>query len=219
MRGNDLCMDARTEFFPVRAVQPALALERGTAGAAAPQAARGRLVRVPARYVTNVTSRRWSPARLPRHMDGERSKVDERTTAMATIPNGDAEQKFQAMLANLLTPPTGWSEKQQLELEMARDISVEMLRLAESMRDTDPGLEALLTLLKYAKVVDFILTTLASRRDIRPQTLRVIFKLAGLKVIGRDDIRPAHPKAADPTDPLHRARVQEVTSLWRLGAK
>ena len=54
---------------------------------------------------------------------------------MATIPNGDAEQKFQAMLATLLTPPTGWSEKQQLELEMARDISVEMLRLAETMRD------------------------------------------------------------------------------------
>lgn len=101
---------------------------------------------------------------------------------MATIPNGDAEHKFQAMLANLLTPPTGWSEKQQLELEMARDISVEMLRLAESMRDSDPGLEALLTLLKYAKVVDFILTTLSSRRDIRPQTLRVIFKLAGLKI-------------------------------------
>jgi hypothetical protein len=110
-------------------------------------------------------------------------KVEEGTTGMATIPNGDAEQKFQAMLATLLATPTGWSEKQQLELEMARDISVEMLRLAESMRDsTDAGLETLLTLLKYAKVVDFILTTLASRRDIRPQTLRVIFKLAGLKV-------------------------------------
>ncbi|MGN6668402.1 MAG: DNA-binding protein [Trinickia sp.] len=101
---------------------------------------------------------------------------------MATIPSGDAEQKFQAMLATLLTPPTGWSEKQQLELEMARDISAEMLRLAETMRDSDPPLEALLTLLKYAKVVDFILTTLAARRDIRPQTLRVIFKLAGLKI-------------------------------------
>ncbi|MEA3122500.1 MAG: hypothetical protein QOH33_2078 [Paraburkholderia sp.] len=102
---------------------------------------------------------------------------------MATIPSGDVEQKFQAMLAALLATPTGWSEKQQLELEMARDISVEMLRLAESMRDSaDVGLETLLTLLKYAKVMDFILTTLASRREIRPQTLRVIFKLAGLKV-------------------------------------
>ncbi len=101
---------------------------------------------------------------------------------MATIPNSDAEQKFQAMLANLLNTQSAWSEKQQLELEMARDISVEMLRLAESMRDTGGGLETMLTLLKYAKVMDFILTTLASRREIRPQTLRVIFKLAGLKV-------------------------------------
>ncbi|QCP51164.1 DNA-binding protein [Trinickia violacea] len=100
---------------------------------------------------------------------------------MATIPNGDAEQQFQEMLAKLLATPS-WSEKQQLELEMARDISIEMLRLAELMRDGDAGLENCLTLLKYAKVMDFILTTLASRREIKPQTLRVIFKLAGLKV-------------------------------------
>ena len=110
------------------------------------------------------------------------NELMKRTTAMATIPNSDAEQKFQAMLANLLNTQSAWSEKQQLELEMARDISVEMLRLAESMRDTGGGLETMLTLLKYAKVMDFILTTLASRREIRPQTLRVIFKLAGLKV-------------------------------------
>jgi hypothetical protein len=109
------------------------------------------------------------------------TQVDERTTAMATIPNGDAEQQFQEMLAKLLATPS-WSEKQQLELEMARDISVEMLRIAELMRDGDAGLENCLTLLKYAKVMDFILTTLASRREIKPQTLRVIFKLAGLKV-------------------------------------
>ncbi|WP_322047104.1 class I SAM-dependent methyltransferase [Paraburkholderia sp. J67] len=39
---------------------------------------------------------------------------------------------------------------------------------------------------------------------------------AGLEVAGREDIRPRHPKASDPTDPLHRARTAEVTSLWRL---
>jgi hypothetical protein len=100
---------------------------------------------------------------------------------MDTMPNGDAEQKFQEMLTKLLATPA-WTEKQQLELEMARDISVEMLRLAESMRDGDAGLETCLTLLKYAKVMDFVLTTLASRREIKPQTLRVIFKLAGIKV-------------------------------------
>jgi hypothetical protein len=37
-------------------------------------------------------------------------------------------------------------------------------------------------------------------------------------VAGRLDARPVHPKASDPTDPLHRARAREVTSLWRLRA-
>ena len=40
---------------------------------------------------------------------------------------------------------------------------------------------------------------------------------AGLKVLGRVDTRPDHPKAQDETDPLHRARAAELTSLWRLG--
>jgi len=39
---------------------------------------------------------------------------------------------------------------------------------------------------------------------------------AGLDVVGRHDIRPAHPKASDPDDPLAAARMAEVTSLWRL---
>lgn len=42
---------------------------------------------------------------------------------------------------------------------------------------------------------------------------------AGLKVLGRSDIRPRHPKAADADDPLFAARKAEVTSLWRLAAK
>jgi methylase of polypeptide subunit release factors len=41
---------------------------------------------------------------------------------------------------------------------------------------------------------------------------------AGLKVIGKLDARPRHPKAMDATDPLHAARAAEVTSLWRLAA-
>jgi hypothetical protein len=100
---------------------------------------------------------------------------------MNTIPDGNAEQKFQEMLARLVEVPE-WTEKQQLELEMARDISVEMLRLAEDMRDGGSDLEACLILLKYAKVLDFVMSALAARRDIKPQTLRVIFKLAGLRV-------------------------------------
>lgn len=42
---------------------------------------------------------------------------------------------------------------------------------------------------------------------------------AGLQVLGRNDIRPKHPKATDADDPLHKARAAEVTSLWRLGVR
>lgn len=42
---------------------------------------------------------------------------------------------------------------------------------------------------------------------------------AGLTVLGREDIKPVHPKATDANDPLHRARSAEITSLWRLGAR
>lgn len=39
---------------------------------------------------------------------------------------------------------------------------------------------------------------------------------AGLKVLGREDVRPHHGKVQDREDPLHIARSAEVTSLWRL---
>ena len=41
---------------------------------------------------------------------------------------------------------------------------------------------------------------------------------AGLEVAGRHDVRPTHPKALNAEDPLHAARSQEITSLWRLHA-
>ena len=44
-----------------------------------------------------------------------------------------------------------------------------------------------LVLLRYAKVLDFMLTSLAAHRDIHPQTLRTLFRLANLKV---DDAYP-----------------------------
>lgn len=47
--------------------------------------------------------------------------------------------------------------------------------------------------------------------------LQGLIDAAGLKVLGRNDIRPSHPRAADASDPLHAARKAEVTSLWRLG--
>jgi SAM-dependent methyltransferase len=42
---------------------------------------------------------------------------------------------------------------------------------------------------------------------------------AGLKVSGKVDIKPKHPRAADATDALHKIRAAEVTSLWRLAAR
>ena len=38
----------------------------------------------------------------------------------------------------------------------------------------------------------------------------------GLAVAGRLDTRPHHPKTRNQTDALHKARSQEITSLWRL---
>jgi SAM-dependent methyltransferase len=40
----------------------------------------------------------------------------------------------------------------------------------------------------------------------------------GLRVLARSDVRPRHPKAADPSDALHAARAAERTFLWRLVA-
>jgi hypothetical protein len=63
-----------------------------------------------------------------------------------------------------------------------------------------------------------ILSDLAEHLGLRSRAqLLGLFADSGLSVLGRDDIRPAHPKAADIRDPLHAARAAELTSLWRLG--
>ena len=63
-----------------------------------------------------------------------------------------------------------------------------------------------------------ILSDLAEHLGLRPRAeLLGLIDAAGLKVLGRVDVKPQHPKAADATDPLHAARSAEVTSLWRLG--
>lgn len=65
-----------------------------------------------------------------------------------------------------------------------------------------------------------ILSDLAEHLDLRPRRqLLTYIDDAGLQVLGRSDVRPTHPRSADPTDPLHAARAAEVTSLWRLGVK
>ncbi len=62
-----------------------------------------------------------------------------------------------------------------------------------------------------------ILSDFAEHLGLRTREALVeLIVQAGLEVAGREDIRPRHPKAADPTDSLHRARAAEITSLWRL---
>lgn len=65
-----------------------------------------------------------------------------------------------------------------------------------------------------------ILSDLAEHLGLRTrEALLGWIDAAGLRVIGRLDARPKHPKASDADDALHAARAAEVTSLWRLGAK
>ncbi|MEW2387008.1 class I SAM-dependent methyltransferase [Streptomyces venezuelae] len=62
-----------------------------------------------------------------------------------------------------------------------------------------------------------VLSDLAERLRLRSrEALLADFDAVGLRVVDRLDIAPRHPRAADPTDPLHAARAAEVTSLWRL---
>jgi SAM-dependent methyltransferase len=64
-----------------------------------------------------------------------------------------------------------------------------------------------------------ILSNFAEKLGLRSRAeLMAAIKASGLQVLGRIDAKPEHPKAADASDPLHKARAAEVTSLWRLGA-
>src|SRR5688572_21205255 len=64
-----------------------------------------------------------------------------------------------------------------------------------------------------------ILSDLAEHLGLRTRaSLLEEFEAAGLRVLGRHDVPPRHPRAADATDPLHAARAAEITSLWRLAA-
>jgi len=64
-----------------------------------------------------------------------------------------------------------------------------------------------------------ILSNFAEQLGLRSRAeLLAAIKASGLKVLSRIDAKPDHPKAADASDPLHKARAAEVTSLWRLGA-
>ena len=65
-----------------------------------------------------------------------------------------------------------------------------------------------------------VLSDLAEHLQLRSrEELLQWIEAGGLKVLGREDIRPRHAKVQDSADALHMARTQEVTSLWRLGAR
>ncbi|MDZ7920805.1 class I SAM-dependent methyltransferase [Rhodoferax sp.] len=65
-----------------------------------------------------------------------------------------------------------------------------------------------------------IMSDLAEHLGLRSRgELLAAIENAGLVVLGRLDAKPLHPKAQDASDPLHKARAAEVTSLWRLAAK
>ncbi|KAF3995925.1 methyltransferase [Glaciimonas immobilis] len=65
-----------------------------------------------------------------------------------------------------------------------------------------------------------ILSDLAEHLTLRSRaSLLGYIEEAGLSVVGRMDIKPHHPKAADASDPLYAARAAEVTSLWRLSVR
>ncbi|MES2068903.1 MAG: class I SAM-dependent methyltransferase [Pseudomonadota bacterium] len=65
-----------------------------------------------------------------------------------------------------------------------------------------------------------ILSDLAEHLGLRSRDeLLAMIDGGGLKLLGKADIRPHHPKASDAQDPLHAARSAEVTSLWRLALK
>ena len=64
-----------------------------------------------------------------------------------------------------------------------------------------------------------ILSDLAEHLGLRSRAeLLSMIDAAGLKVVGRIEVKPHHPRASDETDPLHAARAAELTSLWRLAA-
>lgn len=62
-----------------------------------------------------------------------------------------------------------------------------------------------------------VLSDLAERIGLRTRRqVPAMIDAAGPRVLDRLDTRPRHRRAADPTDPLHAARRDEIVSLWRL---
>lgn len=64
-----------------------------------------------------------------------------------------------------------------------------------------------------------ILSDLAEHLGLRTRDeILAQIKAAGLRVAGKLDVKPQHPRVFDSSDPLHAARAAEFTSLWQLVA-
>lgn len=65
-----------------------------------------------------------------------------------------------------------------------------------------------------------ILSDIAEHLGLRTRDeLLAAIDAEGLKVLGKSDVKPHHPRVSDSSDPLHAARAAELTSLWRLTVK
>jgi SAM-dependent methyltransferase len=65
-----------------------------------------------------------------------------------------------------------------------------------------------------------VISDLAEHLGLRTRAqLLAEFEAAGVRVLGRNDVKPRHPRAADETDVLSEARAAEITSLWRLAPR
>ena len=65
-----------------------------------------------------------------------------------------------------------------------------------------------------------VLSDLADHLGLRSrEELLAAFDAGGLRLVGRLDAKPSHPRSADRSDPLHAARAAELTSLWRLAVR
>jgi methylase of polypeptide subunit release factors len=89
----------------------------------------------------------------------------------------------------------------------------------------DPGsrfLQEFITQLPEHLAIDgqawLIISDLAEHLGLRTrQELLNMISKAGLVVLEQLQTKPKHPKVQDENDPLHFARVKEVSSLWVLG--
>jgi methylase of polypeptide subunit release factors len=65
-----------------------------------------------------------------------------------------------------------------------------------------------------------VLSDLAEHMGLRTRAeLLAAINKAGLKVLGKMDVKPHHPRVSGTSGTLHAARAAELTSLWRLTAK